>query len=244
MKIDIGAACREALGIWRRDRDMIVAVSGVFFFLPNFALALFLSRGDDLAAAQPGDQQAMVDALQAYLVGNAHWLVLQAVAELVGIATLLALVLDPARPSVREALLAAFRRLPLLIVAMLLIYAAKLAGLLLFVLPLLYVIGRVFVVLPVLIAEPQRRFGDAMQHAITLTAGQVVPLLALSGLLYFGAQLVVLLLSGTAGAISSGGGNPVTLAMLSAAVAAVGAAMSVAFTLVRATVYRRLSSKG
>ncbi len=242
MKLDIAAACREALGIWRRDRDVIVAVAGVFFFLPNFALALFLSRGD--GAAQPGDQQAMVEALQRYLVDNAHWLGLQAVAELVGIAVLLALVLDPSRPTVREALIAAFRRLPILIVAMLLVSAAKLIGLLLFVLPLLYVIGRAFLVLPVLVAEPQRRFGDAMQRAVSLTEGQVIPLLAVSGLLYFGAQLVVLLLSGTAGAISSGGGNPVTLAMLSAAVAAVGAAMSVAFTLVRVTVYRRLASKG
>lgn len=242
MKIDIGAACREALELWRRDRDVIVAVAGVFFFLPNFALALFLSRGD--GAAQPGDQQAMVEALQRYLVDNAHWLGLQAVAELVGIAVLLALVLDPSRPTVREALVAAFRRLPILIVAMLLVSAAKLVGLLLFVLPLLYVIGRAFLVLPVLVAEPQRRFGDAMQRAVSLTEGQVIPLLAVSGLLYFGAQLVVLLLSGTAGAISSGGGNPVTLAMLSAAVAAVGAAMSVAFTLVRVTVYRRLASKG
>lgn len=244
MKLDIAAACREALGIWRRDRDVIVAVAGVFFFLPNLALGLFMSPGDAARGAPPGDQAALLDAMQAYLVANAHWLALQTAAELVGVGVLLALLLDPLRPTVGGALAATLRRLPVLIVAMLLVNAAKLAGLLLLILPALYVIGRAFVVLPTLFAEPERRFGDAMGRAIALTAGHVMPLLALSGLLYFSAQLIVLLLSATASIVSSGGTNPVTLAILATAVSVVGAGMSVAFTLVRATVYRRLASKG
>ncbi len=244
MRIDIAAACREALGIWRRDRDVMVAVAGVFFFLPNLAMGLFMRPDPAVATASRGDQQLLVDTLQRYIVENMHWLVLQAVAELVGIAVLLFLLLDPSRPTVGEALRRTFARLPVLIVAVLLVNMAKLAGLLLLVLPMLYVIGRVFVVLPVLVAEPGRRFGDAMSRALALTDGQVMPLLALSGLLYFGAQLIVLLLGATASIVSSSGGNPATHAMLAAAVAAVGAAMSVAFTLVRATVYRRLASRG
>jgi len=244
MRIDIAAACRRAIGIWRRDRDTIVAVAGVFFFLPNLAMGLFMAP--DAAAAQgaPGDQQAFLAALQRYVADNMHWLALQAVAEIVGVAVLLFLLLDPARPTVGEALRATFARLPVLLAAVLLVSAAKLVGALLFLLPMLYVIGRVFVVLPVFVAERERRFGDAMSRALALTDGQVIPLLTLSALLYFGGQFVALLLSATAGAVSAGGGNPVTHAMLAAAVAAVGAAMSIAFTLVRATVYQGLASKG
>ena len=109
---------------------------------------------------------------------------------------------------------------------------------------MLYVIGRVFVVLPVLMAEPERRFGDAMGRAIELTKGHALQLLSLSGLIYFAAQMVVLLLSATASAVSAGGTNPVTMAILAFAASVVAAAMSIAFTLTRATIYRRLASRG
>ncbi len=246
MRLDIGASVREAVAIWRRDRDVIVAVAGVFFFLPNLVLSLLLTTADTPVPADPAtaDNGALVAALQAQLIENAPWLAIQALAELIGIAVLLALLLDAARPTVGEALRSVFRRLPVLVVAMLLVNAAKLGGLLLLVLPALYVIGRVFVVMPVLVAEPERRFGDAMSRALALTRGHVLQLLSLSALLYFGGQLIALLLTNTASAVSRSGGNPVTMAMLATAIAFVGAAMSTAFALVRATVYRRLASRG
>ncbi|PXA97311.1 hypothetical protein DMC47_14465 [Nostoc sp. 3335mG] len=246
MRLDIGAAVNEAIAIWRRDRQVVVAVAGIFFFLPNLMLSLLLTMSKAPVIADPAtaDDSALLASIQAYLIDNAPWLLLQALAELVGIAVLLALLLDPARPTVADALRSVARRLPVLVAASLLVFLAKLGGLLLFLLPALYVIGRVFVVIPVLVAEPQRRFGDAMGRALALTKGHVLQLLGLSALLYFGAQLVALLLSSTAGAVSRSGGNPVTMAMLATAIAAVGAALSTAFALVRATVYRRLASKG
>lgn len=246
MRIDIGAALREAVAIWRRDREVILAVAGLFFFLPNLALSLLLTAAKTPVSVDPAtaDDGALLAALQAQLIENAPWLAIQSLAELIGIAVLLALLLDPTRPTVGEALRKVSRRLPVLVAAMLLVNAAKLGGLLLLVLPALYVIGRVFVVMPVLMAEPQRRFGDAMAHALALTRGHVLQLLSLSALLYFGGQLVALLLTSTASAVSRSGGNPVTMAMLATAIAVVGAALSTAFALVRATVYRRLASRG
>lgn len=246
MRIDIGAAVREALAIWRRDREVILAVAGVFFFVPNLALSLLLTmdRTPVTVDAATVDDNALIATLQAQLIENAPWLAMQALAELIGIAVLLTLLLDPARPTVGEALRSVVRRLPVLVAATLLVNAAKFGGLLLLILPALYVIGRVFVVIPVLVAEPQRRFGDAMTRALTLTKGYVLQLVSLSAMLYFGGQLIALLLTSTASAVSRSGGNPVTMAMLATAIAFVGAAMSTAFALVRATVYRRLASRG
>lgn len=246
MRIDIGAVVREALAIWRRDRDVILAVAGVFFFVPNLALSLLLTmdRTPVTVDAATVDDNALIATLQAQLIENAPWLAMQALAELIGIAVLLTLLLDPARPTVGEALHSVVRRLPVLVAATLLVNAAKFGGLLLLILPALYVIGRVFVVIPVLVAEPQRRFGDAMTRALTLTKGHVLQLVSLSAMLYFGGQLIALLLTSTASAVSRSGGNPVTMAMLATAIAFVGAAMSTAFALVRATVYRRLASRG
>ncbi|KQM95453.1 hypothetical protein ASE70_01720 [Sphingomonas sp. Leaf22] len=247
MRLDIGAAVRDAVAIWRRDRDVIVAVAGVFFFLPNLALSLLLTTAQtqvSVGAAGAADERAMLAVMQAQLIDNAPWFGLQLLVELIGIAVLLTLLLDSTRPTVGEALRSVARRLPVLVAATLLVNAAKTVGLLLLVLPGLYVIGRVFVVMPVLVAEPERRFGDAMSRALALTRGHVLQLLSLSALLYFGGQLIALLLTNTASAVSRSGGNPVTMAMLATAIAFVGAAMSTAFALVRATVYRRLASRG
>ncbi len=243
MRIDIGAACHDAVKIWRRDRDIIVAVAGVFFFLPNLLLELLVFpavRGSQRAA----DDQAALDVMMRFVSENIHWLALQSLAELVGVATLLALLLDPSRPTVGAALAGVARRLPVLIAAAMLVNIAIFAGLLMLLLPGLYIIGRASMVLPVLMAEPERRFGDALTQAVTLTAGRVAQLLAIWGLIFFGSQLIQMVLAGTARAASFGGGNPVTAAMLAAATAAVAAATVLAFTLVRATIYRRLTSKG
>ncbi len=244
MRIDLAAACREALGIWRRDREVIVAIAGIFFFLPALAVALLTDISVAPAQGDVVDQSAQLNALLAQVMANAHWLVLQALAELAGVTTLLALLLDPARPTVGTALRTTVRRLPVLAGAALLVNVAQGIGLLLLILPALYVIGRSFLVLPVLVAEPERRFGDAMAHAIALTKGRVLQLLSLTAVFFLSAQMIVLLLSATASAASSGGGNPVTTAMLATAVAFVGMGMTIALTLVRATVYRRLVKTG
>lgn len=244
MRIDLAAACREALGIWRRDREVIVAVAGIFFFLPTLAVGLLTNTGEVQANAEAMDQAAQLNAMLAHITANAHWLVLQALAELVGVAALLALLLDPSRPTVGGALRIVLRRLPVLAGAALLVFLAQGIGVLLLILPALYVIGRSFVVLPVLVAEPERRFGDAMARAIALTRGRVLQLLSLTAVIFLTAQMIVLLLSATASAASSGGGNPVTTAMLATAVAFVGMGMTIALTLVRATVYRRLVKTG
>lgn len=243
MRIDIGAACRDALAIWRRDRDIMVAVAGMFFFLPNLLLELLVFPAARVAQ-RGADDQAALDTVMRFVGDNIHWLALQSLAELAGVATLLALLLDPSRPTVGAALGSVARRLPVLVAAAVLVNIAVFAGLLLLLLPGLYVIGRAAMVLPVLMAEPERRFGDACAQAVTLTAGRVAQLLAIWGLIFFGSQLIQIVLNGTARAASFGGGNPVTAAMLATAMAAVAAGTVLAFTLVRATIYVRLTSKG
>lgn len=244
MKPDIGAACRAALGQWRRDRDVIVAIAGVFFFLPNLLLGLFMAPGEAAGAAGGvADDAALIESLAAYFTANVHWLALQAVAELFGVGVLLALLLDERRPTVGAAMATTARRLPTLVAVTLVTNIAKVVGLMLFVLPGLFVIGRTFVVLPAIMARASG-IGETVSKALSLTEGRAVQLVALSGAVYFAAQTAVLLLSATARVVSSGGTNPVTTAMLAAAVSIVGAMMSIAFVLVRAAVYRVLVNKG
>lgn len=244
MKLNVAAACHEALQIWKRDRDVIAAVAGVFFFLPNLALALFMRVDSVAARAGAQDDQALMAAMQSYLVDNAPLLAFQMIAELIGVAVLLALLLDPARLTVGEALRNVMRRLPILVAATLLINIAIAGGMLLFIVPGLYVIGRAALILPVLVGEPERRFGDAIGHALDLTRGKVMQLLSLWALIFIGAYFAQMILQGVARAASSGGSNPVTAVIVAVLTSAVSMATAIAYTLVRATIYRRLASKG
>lgn len=244
MKLNIAAACNEALEIWKRDRDVIAAVAGVFVFLPNLALALFMRVATVTTRIDAPDDQALLASMQSFLVENAPLLAFQMIAELIGVAVLLALLLDPARPTVGEALRIVARRLPVLIAATMLINIALVAGMTLFIVPGLYVIGRVALVLPVLLGEPERRFGDAIGRAVELTRGRVFQLLSLWAFIFIGAYFVQMLLQGLARAASAGGSNPVTAGMVAVATSAVSMATVIAYTLVRATLYRRLVSKG
>jgi len=244
MKLNVAAACHEALEIWKRDRDVIAAVAGVFFFLPNLALALFMRVDSVAARAGAQDDQALLAAMQSYLVDNAPLLAFQMIAELVGVAVLLALLLDPARPTVGEALRIVAGRLPVLVGATMLLNVAIVGGMALFIVPGLYVIGRAALVLPVLVGEPDRRFGDAIGRALDLTRGKVAQLLSLWALIFIGAYFVQMLLQGVAGAASSGGSNPVTAVIVAVMTSGVSMATATTYTLVRATIYRRLASKG
>lgn len=244
MKLNIAVACNEALAIWKRDRDVIAAVAGVFFFLPNLALALFMRVTTVTARIDAPDDQALLASMQSYLVENAPLLAFQMVAELVGVAVLLALLLDPARPTVGEAMRSVARRLPVLVAATMLLNIAIVGGMALFIVPGLYVIGRAALVMPVLLGEPERRFGDAIGRALDLTRGKVAQLLSIWALIFIGAYFLQIILQSVARAASSGGSNPVTAAIVAVITSAVSMATAMAYTLVRATIYRRLASKG
>ena len=244
MRLNVAAACHDAVQIWKRDRDVIAAVGGVFFFLPNLALALFMRESSVTVPVEPKDDQALMASMQSFLVDNAPLLAFQMVAELVGVAVLLALLLDPARPTVGDALRIVARRLPVLIAATMLLNIALVCGVALFIVPGLYVIGRAAMVMPVLQAEPERRFGDAVGRALDLTRGRVLQLLSLWALIHLGAYFIQSALQSIARAASAGGTNPFTAGIIAIAISAMSMAAAIAYTLVRATIYRRLASKG
>ena len=44
MKLDMGRAWSDAIALLRGNQQVILIVAGVFFFLPNLALALLMPR--------------------------------------------------------------------------------------------------------------------------------------------------------------------------------------------------------
>lgn len=107
MKFDMSAAWNEAMRMVSTNRDVLLVVAGVFFFLPYAAFMLiFSSRFAEIQAAQAADPdpQAMGQAMFG-LYGDIWWMVLIVmVFQGIGMLGLLALLTDRSRPTVGQAL--------------------------------------------------------------------------------------------------------------------------------------------
>lgn len=108
MKFDMSAAWSEAMRLISANRDVVLVVAGVFFFLPYAVFMLF--SGDQMAAIQSGagsagaDPEAVMEAMMA-VYGGMWWLILLlAILQGIGMLGLLALLKDRSRPTVGDAL--------------------------------------------------------------------------------------------------------------------------------------------
>ncbi len=108
MKFDMSAAWSEAMRLIAANRDVVLIVAGVFFFLPYAAFAMIV--GDQMTAIQAGasggeaDPGAAMEAMMSFY-GSIWWLVLlMTIIQALGMLGLLALLKDRSRPTVGQAL--------------------------------------------------------------------------------------------------------------------------------------------
>ena len=112
----------EATGALLANRDVLVAVLGVFSILPNFTLQMLAPVPEPVAGQQAAQ---MLDRLGAYF--DANWAVVVAAiaVQFFGTLVTLALLADPARPTVSEAIRQAARAAPPFLAALLLAAAGS-----------------------------------------------------------------------------------------------------------------------
>jgi hypothetical protein len=107
MKFDMSAAWSEAMRLIGANRDVLLVVAGVFFFLPyTLFMILFTNQMKALEAAQgvKPDPEAMGQALLGFY-GDVWWIfVIVFVMQGIGMLGLLALLTDRSRPTVGQAL--------------------------------------------------------------------------------------------------------------------------------------------
>ncbi len=105
MKFDMSAAWRDATAMMTRNREVLLIIAGLFFFLPSVVLALF--TGDTQAEMESiaiSDPELATQAAMA-VYGQWWWLlVLISLASIVGYLALLALLRDHTRPTVGQAI--------------------------------------------------------------------------------------------------------------------------------------------
>lgn len=105
MKFDMSAAWNEAVRLVGANRQVVLIVAGVFFFLPY--AALMMATGDQMAALEAGagaDPEAAMERMWAFY-GSIWWMfLLITVVQGIGMLGLLSLLRDRSRPTVGEAL--------------------------------------------------------------------------------------------------------------------------------------------
>jgi hypothetical protein len=236
----------DALILFRRDRELLLGIAGLFWFLPAYALLLLIPAAPPLpgsAGVGTPEADARMAALAQWLTAHGGWYLLAAAIGAWGTATVYALYLDRARPDVREALALGAALWPRFMLLSVLIGVMTVAGLALWILPGLYLLGRFMPSGPALVAERPVGALDAVGRGFSLTRGAGLPLMGVSaatlGLGWFAPQPLLAL--DTWLRAQPGGANPVALATVDALAAAVTALAAVATALIAVAAYRRLA---
>jgi hypothetical protein len=268
MRFDGNQAWGEAMAAARANREVLTVLAGVFTLLPTLAIALLY-----------GDQQrALADALshlddpmvmaqtQGHLRALALPAGLAALIQLVGQMAMMAMLTDPARPTVAEAIRAGLRALPVLfgagLISGLVYFLGGFSVMLLFGLleaitglraltgvgiaavALLVVVAlfRLSLVMPAIVVDGIRHPWAALRRSWQLTRGSVARLLwfyLLLGLAYLVLTVAVGRGISALAALALGqGAGPVVEGLVGAVITA---AAGVIFTAVLAAVHRQLA---
>jgi len=235
------------LGAWaafRRDRVLLTALSAPFLFLPALALALLVPGPPPPAAATGGgeaDALAWADALTGWARAHGGWYLAGHAVQLFGAAAVAALYLDRARPDAAGALGRAAALWPRMLVAAAVTAVPVAAGLLLWVLPGLYVAGRVMLTAPVLVAEPPVGAVRAVARSLYLGRRSGLMLAALAGT-PLAAGFVLGAPFDALAAAAARSGDPVTGAVAGLGRAGVAWGVALAQLLLAVSAYRLLSA--
>ncbi len=200
--LDSSSAWQSARRMVAANRDVLVAIAGVFFLLPGLIGAVVLPTPDVNGKM---DQQALADAVLQFYVHAGPVLVALTLPMLVGYLTLLAMLLDRDRPTVATAIMTGIRLLPSYLAAQLLISLGlsvlwatalsvlslampQVAAALLSLVAMIYPLVRVLLVGPEMIAQRLRNPIRAIIGGLARTRGHTLGML-----LFFGPAMTLFL---------------------------------------------------
>lgn len=241
MKLDYMVCWNDAMAMLRTHKEAVAAIAGVFLFLPSLLLAYFVGEPPIEGLTDPAEIQA---AQIAFLADNAFSLMLSNLVIGFGSLSLYVLLAPNRRETVGDVLKAALGLFLFYLLANIFVAIGMFLGLILFILPGLYLLGRLSMV-PMIIADQEERSPiEAIKKNWELTRGNgwsiflfLVMIILVGGITVLVAGLVVGLIVGLA---SGGAGWPFFESLFSSVL---GAVFQVILISVVAAIYRQLSGK-
>lgn len=182
-QLDLMTCWNEVRRLMVANREMVIAVAGLFHFLPTLALGLFIPDPDTASAS--GARQ-VIEVMTAYAAAYWPWLLVASMLSMAGALAILSALLRADRPTVGESLALAAVLLPGYFAASALSAMAIAGGLFLFILPGVYLAVRWMLIGAVAAAEGERNPIDQLRGSWHLTRGNVLQVA-----LYFAVVLLV-----------------------------------------------------
>ena len=235
MRFSYNAVWEDTLGLLRRHLPLLVAIAGVFLFLPALLFAVLLPPPEP-----HGDPERAFQLVLAYYQAASPWFLAQGLFTMVGTLAMLRLVF--ARDTVGGALTNGLMLLPFYFLLSLILVFIIMFGFILLIVPGLYLIGRLAPISVVLVAENRRNPFDAIGRTFALTKDR--------GWAVFGIVFVVVIVAGIAVSIAStltglifvlAAGQTLGKLLAAVVVSALNAALGVLLTMLYAAIYRALA---
>ncbi len=128
MNFDSSRAWRDATALVQANREVLIAVAGVFFLLPGIASALFLTDYQNNLMANLGNSAAVRQLMEGNVGKVMSFGLISLLLQSVGHMAMLALLTDRSRPTVGQAMGIAVRAFPTLAATILIVFAGYLLG--------------------------------------------------------------------------------------------------------------------
>lgn len=164
LKFSYDQAWADCVAIARSNTSLLLAITGAFILLPQFAQGLFVPP-PEIA----GFDQAAITAWNKYFSENFLKLFLLNLPVALGQSAILSLVLAPEKPTVAQALSSAAVLLLSIIALSLIVNLMIFGGFILFIVPGVYLLGRLSVAMAAQMAERIANPITAVQRSMALT---------------------------------------------------------------------------
>ncbi|WP_309751919.1 lipoyltransferase [Novosphingobium sp.] len=258
---DSNRAWQRAVALIKANRDLLLALAGVFVVLPAFAVAILLPPP---ALAEGADLQAALATMGEYYRENAPALVASGLFHLAGTLAMLALFTDASRPTVGQAISTGFKRMPTVIFAQIILGAAVGSMLLVPMIlgdamksPGLTVLGvsaglglgiwalvRLSLIAPVVMVEALANPAQALRRSWHVTEGNALRLLFFFGLVFIAFLVSTAVIEGLVHAlVLLVAGSQAAMLVSTLVATCVQAAMTVCFTAIGAASYWQLTGE-
>ncbi|MFY7838504.1 MAG: hypothetical protein ACOVQ0_19705 [Novosphingobium sp.] len=259
--LDSTLAWKSATRLVSANRDMLMAIAGVFFLLPSLAFSVFVPEPQMPPGTPP---RAMMEMLTEAWTASLPLLVIVTLLQMAGTVTMLIVMTDRTRPTVGQAIHRGFLALGPYVLAQIIVGGALGTGFLLLVsaaaltgqqaIAAVVIIGafiamiwsslRMALVAPVLAIEAERNPINALKRSWALTSGNSGRLLAffvLAGLLFAVVYGLAMMLVGVVLVLTTDGS--VQQVLTAAVSSSITAGALVYFVAMLAAVYRQLAGE-
>lgn len=238
MKFSYNSVWDDAIRLLKAHGPLLAAIAGVFVFLPTLLVGYFFPLPEQGST----DPYLYLRELGAFLKANLIWYVLQSFVVMIGTAAMLRLVFIK-DGTVGGAILFGVMLLPVYSILAVMTNILVILGILLLIVPGLYLWGRVVPAGPAMVAEDRRNPFDALKRGFALSNGHGWSILGLLLLVAIpGAILVWAIVQLTGIVLILAAGQELGKMLTAIVYCALNAVLTMVVTMVSAAIYRALAA--